>query len=85
MVADELVDEGETLAALDRKLSSIGAKPDYLALYEKEGANFSPKYVAREVPRTILHENKDFQNWLVFPWEKEWIANSGKGYIRAVG
>jgi|GEM_PF-7024923 len=82
IVCDELVDEGATLGALSRKIDSIGAKADYLALYEKDGAGFSPERVAREIPRTIFHEKKDFQNWLVFPWEKEW---GGKGYIRAVG
>lgn len=71
LVCDELVDEGATLAALDRKLSSIGAKADYLALYSKAGAEFSPRYVARrDVPRTIEYKGKDFQNWFVFPWEK---------------
>jgi hypoxanthine phosphoribosyltransferase len=74
LVCDELVDEGETLLALSRELASIGSHADYLALYQKDGASFTPEYLGRKIPRTVEYEGRKFQNWLVFPWEREWLS-----------
>lgn len=58
---DDLVDSGETL----KKIRAMYPKAKFAVLYAKPAGESSTDYYAKKVPQG---------EWLVFPWEPDWIA-----------
>lgn len=73
LVLDDVSDDGITLRTLQERLESVGCSAEYATAFVKEGSAFLPDHFGKTVPKFVQHGGEAYLNWLVFPWEKEWV------------